>query len=69
MLRLQQLRQAVGPHGAQRCGRSWDGWWEHLEDTVYGELQAVRHEAEAATAQLTQQHAEQRAIARASTTS
>lgn len=48
----------------QRCGRSWDEWWDHLEKTTYEDIRAARLMAEAAAAEKARQHAEQRAAAR-----
>jgi hypothetical protein len=44
--------------------RSWDGWWEHVQQTIYTELRDARQQAEAAAAEKAQLHAQLRAAAR-----
>ena len=43
--------------------RSWDGWWEHVQQTLYAELRTAREQAEAA-AEKARLYAELRAAAR-----
>ena len=44
--------------------RSWDGWWQHVQQTLYAELREKRQQAEEAAAEKARQHAELRAAAR-----
>ena len=44
--------------------RSWDGWWEHVQRTLYAELRQKRQDAEEAAAEKARLHAQLRAAAR-----